>query len=246
MMRVLLVDNMTPSDPGQVLKALREAGAELDLRKPYAGDPLPSDSDDHDAMVVFGGEQSAIDDAVHPYLPTLAGLMRRFSDAGKSVLGICLGSQLLARAHGGDNLLGGSREFGWHEITLTHEGRGDPVLSAAGDAFDSFQWHSDSFTLPAGAVHLAMNAAVANQAFCIGRAAYGMQFHFEANRKVVVDWNVAFADQIDRIEPDWLTSYPEHEARHAAGADAAGLALARAWVATIRTEAVAEHAEAAT
>lgn len=233
-MRVLVVENMAHSDLGQVGLALQESGAEIDLCQPFTGQALPGDIHGHDALVVLGGEQSAVDDHIHPYLPELARLMRAFADAGKSVLGICLGSQLLARAHGGDNLLGKTREFGWHGVELTAEGKRDPVLSAAGSAFKSFEWHSDSFTLPPGAVHLAQNPAVANQAFRIGRAAYGMQFHFEAGTSVVEGWNRTFEGVINRLNPDWLPHYPQHAAKHAQQADEAGLALARAWVATIQ------------
>jgi GMP synthase (glutamine-hydrolysing) len=234
-MRVLVVENMIHSDLGQVGVALGEAGAEIDLRRPFTGEALPADIHAHDALVVLGGEQSAIDDHVHPYLPQLARLMRAFADADKAVLGICLGSQLLARAHGAENLLGQTCEFGWHDVALTAAGEGDPVLNAAGTSFPIFEWHADTFTLPAGAVRLATNPAVANQAFRIGRAAYGMQFHFEAGTRVVEDWNRIFEDQIMGIDPHWLERYPEHAARHAEQADAAGLALARAWVRTIRS-----------
>lgn len=240
-MRVLVIENMAHSDLGQVGVALRESGAEIDLRQPFAGQALPGGIHGHDALVVLGGEQSAVDDHIHPYLPELARLMRAFADAGKSVLGICLGSQLLARAHAGDNLLGKTREFGWHEVTLTKEGQNDPVLSAAGSAFKSFEWHSDSFTIPPGAVHLATNPTVTNQAFRIGRAAYGMQFHFEAGTPVVEGWNRTFETVINRIDPDWLQRYPEHAARHGQQADAAGLALARAWVATIQPAEAADN-----
>lgn len=235
-MRVLVVENMLHSDLGQVGVALAEAGAEIDLRRPFSGDELPGDASDHDALVVFGGEQSAVDDHVHPYLAVLAGLMKTFTEADKSVLGICLGSQLLARAHGGDNLLGRTREFGWHGVELTEEGRRDPVLGAAGEAFPSFEWHSDSFTLPPGAVHLATNPAVANQAFRVGRAAYGMQFHFEAATRVVENWNRIFEGQINGLDPHWFERYPERAAKYAEKADASGLTLARAWVGTIRSE----------
>ncbi len=234
-MRVLVVENMVHSDLGQVGVALDEAGAEIDLRRPFTGEALPADIHAHDALVVLGGDQSAVDDHIHPYLPELARLMRAFADADKAVLGICLGSQILARAHGAENLLGRTREFGWHQVELTSEGLSDPVLGAAGKTFTSFEWHSDSFALPEGAVHLATNPAVANQAFRIGRAAYGMQFHFEAGTPVVEGWNRVFEDQIMDLDPHWLERYPEHAARHAEQADAAGLALARAWVGTIRS-----------
>ncbi|MCD7110072.1 type 1 glutamine amidotransferase [Rhizobium sp. DKSPLA3] len=232
-MHVLVVENMPHSDLGLVGVALAEAGAGLDIRKAYAGDALPAGPDAYDGMVVLGGEQSALDDTLHPYLPVLCDLMRRFTETDRAVLGICLGSQLLARAHGGDNRLGAAREFGWHEIGLTAAGQADPVLSAAGARFPAFQWHSDTFTLPHAATVLAGNDAVPLQAFRIGRASYGTQFHFEAGTAVIGRWKAIYRDQIDRIDPGWLARSADLEAQHGAASDTAGLALARAFVRTI-------------
>lgn len=75
--------------------------------------PFPVDDTAHDAVVVAGRAAERLDDESHAYLPALAGLMRRFGDADKSVLGICLGSQLLARAYGAENRIGTAPEFGW-------------------------------------------------------------------------------------------------------------------------------------
>lgn len=232
-MRILIVENLRSTSLGQVELALTEAGAEQIWIRPWNGEALPSVSDGFQGMVVLGGEQSAVDDDVHPYLPDLARLMKRFGDDDKAVLGICLGSQLLARAHGGTNLLGRHREFGWHRVALTETGRADPVFAAVEGEFPIFEWHSDSFTLPEGAIHLAQSDAVANQCFRIGRASYGMQFHFEASRPVVEAWNRDFEATIERMMPGWLANYEAHAATDGVQADAAGLAIARAWVARI-------------
>lgn len=232
-MHVLVVENMPDSMLGLLGTALDEAGARLDIRKAYLGAPLPEGPDEHDALVVLGGEQSALDDELFPYLPQLAGLMKQFGDAGRAVLGICLGSQILARAYGADNLLGAAREFGWQTVALTREGLGDPVLSALGPRFPIFQWHADTFTLPDDAVHLAGNDTAAHQAFRVGRAAYGMQFHFEAGHAVVAAWKELYADQIERIDAGWRARSAELEAASGAAAEAAGLAIARAWIARI-------------
>lgn len=229
-MRILIVENFRRTSLGQVEVALTEAGAEQIWVRPLDGEVLPATSDGFDGMVVLGGEQNALDDELHPYLPGLAGLMKRFGDDDKAVLGICLGSQLLARAHGGTNLLGKHREFGWHRVALTETGKADPVFAAVDGEFPIFEWHSDSFTLPEGAVHLAQSGAVANQCFRIGRASYGMQFHFEASRPVVEAWNRDFKDTIERVMPGWLVDYDRHAATDGIQADAAGLAIARAWV----------------
>ncbi len=147
-MRVAIVENTKVTEAGQIGIALAEAGARTTTIRAFAGEALP-EFDDYDALVVFGGEQNARDDERHPYLPQLASLMRRFGDDGKAVLGICLGSQILARAYGGENLIGAAPEFGWRKIGRTEAGKSDPVLSAMPDSFLSFQWHDDTFQ-PAG------------------------------------------------------------------------------------------------
>ncbi len=232
-MRVAVVENTRVSPLGQVGTALAEAGAEIAIYRPFLDGALPEDRQAHDALVVLGGEQNAIDDARHPYLPALARLVRAYGKADKAVLGICLGAQILARGFGGANVLGTTTEFGWHRVRPTAAGADDPVLSAAGADFPIFQWHSDTFTLPDGAVHLAENGAVANQAFRIGRATYGTQFHFEANLGVVAEWTQSFADAAEAIRPGWQRDHPTLAAAYGPDADRAGLALARAWVALI-------------
>jgi len=232
-MRILIVENLRGTSLGQVEIALTEAEADQIWIRPWNAEVLPASTDGFDGLVVLGGEQSAVDDELHPYLPELARLMKRFGDEDKAVLGICLGSQLLARAHGGTNLLGKHREFGWHRVALTDIGKADPVFAAVDGEFPIFEWHSDSFTLPEGAIHLAHNGAVANQCFRIGRASYGMQFHFEASRPVVEAWNRDFEATIERMLPGWLADYETHAATDGVHADTAGLAIARAWVAQI-------------
>ena len=228
-MRVAIVENTRITHHGQVGVALHEAAALIDLWKPWADDRLPT-AEDADALVVFGGEQAATDDHTHPYLQRLAALMAAFTRADKPVLGICLGSQLLARAFGAENHLGVAPEFGWVDVTLTEAGRADPVLSAVPETFPIFQWHSDTFTLPEGAVHLAESPTARHQAFRIGRATYGTQFHFEANRPVVQDWSRTFPDLTERMAPGWSQAHPTLAATRGTKADQHGLALARAWV----------------
>lgn len=187
-MRIAIVENSRNTHYGQVGVALAEAGNLTDVYRPYLGGPLPGTDDRHAGIVVFGGDQSAMADDQHPYLADLARLMRGWGEAGRAVLGICLGSQILARGYGGRNQLGGATEYGWTEVRLTDQGRDDPVLGMVPPAFRSFQWHDDTFSLPPGALHLAVGQRVAHQAFRMAPRVYGMQFHFEANRSVVTRW----------------------------------------------------------
>ena len=232
-MRVLVVQNYDNEGTGQVGAALAEAGAEIDQRKPYKGEALPTDASGHDAMVMLGGAQNALDDALCPYFPALLDLIRDFEARDRSVLGICLGSQLIARAFGGDNQVGGASEFGWCGVSLTPEAKADAVLGALPEEFPIFEWHDDTFSLPKGAVRLAGSEVARNQAFRVGRAVYGFQFHFEADRPLVREWSEVFAPLIAPRHPDWTDRLDGEMARHGPAADAAGLAIARAWVAAI-------------
>lgn len=232
-MRVLVVQNYPNTGLGLVRRALDEAGAIIDLRHAYLGEALPVDDTEHDALVVLGGDQNALADDEYPYLPALARLTRQFGDAGKAVLGICLGSQIVARGYNAENILGRPTEFGWHDVIRTDQAIADALMSAVPERFPIFHWHSDTFSLPKGAVHLASTAMTANQAFLVGRAVYGIQFHFEADTILVEEWTHVFRDQITKIDADWLENYEDHVEGNGAAADAAGLALARAWVALI-------------
>ena len=233
-MRVLVIENYFGTTLGQVGAALDEAGFATDIRRVWDGGRLPPDPNGYDGLVVLGGEQSALDDEEHPYLPRVAALTRAFGEADKAVLGICLGAQLVARGHGAENILGRPIEFGWHAVAPTEAGRNDPVISALGDGAPLFHWHLDTFTLPPGATHLATSTMTEMQAFRIGRAVYGIQFHFEADRKLVAQWNRDFAELIAEEMPDWAERHARDALRHGAAADATGLAIAQAWVKLVR------------
>lgn len=231
-MRLAIVENTAITHHGQVGVALHEAGARITQYRPWLDGVLPA-PDSFDGLVAFGGEQSALSDASYPYLPRLAALMAEQAAAGKAVLGICLGAQVLARGLGAANHIGTTREFGWCEVALTEAGHTDAVLGGLPSGFPIFEWHSDTFTLPPGAVHLAHSAVAPAQCFRFGRAGYGMQFHFEASRTVVADWTRTFPDLVERLDPGWTAALPARAAQTGASADAHGLALARAWTALV-------------
>lgn len=232
-MRVLVIENYPKTTLGLVGEALAEAGIERRILRMHAGDTLPDSPEGFDALIMLGGAQDALDDANHPYLPKEAALARAFGEADKAVLGICLGAQVLARAYGARNILGRPLEFGWHPVTTTERGGADPVLSRIGGSAPIFHWHVDTFTLPPNAAHLASSAMTDTQAFRIGRAVYGIQFHFEAGTELVATWTRDFADEIKTHEPGWFERHPQEAATHGPAADAAGRGLARAWIAQI-------------
>lgn len=230
---VLAVVNFEGTELGQLEAVLEERGIQIDLRRPYAGDPLPDTSDEHDAIIVLGGGQNALADDHCPWFPHLIELMRGFVERDCALLGICLGSQLLARAYHGENIIGGAHEFGWHEVSLNEAGKADPVFKALPDNFPIFQWHDDTFGLPKDAIRLAGSPVANNQAFRIGRAAYGTQFHFEADRPMVSRWLEEFNDLVAKIGPDGRERIERDAPTLGNEADGHGVEIARAWAALV-------------
>jgi len=228
-MRIAIVENTHVTHHGQIGIALHEAAAVIDLYRPHIDGVLPAPGS-CDGLLVFGGEQSALDDAIHPYLPRLAHLMAETAARGTAVLGVCLGAQLFARGLGAENRLGVAPEFGWTAVSRL---AADPVLDQVPQDFAIMEWHSDTFTLPQGATHLARSSMAEVQAFRFGRAGYATQFHFEASRAVTRDWLRRFPETIERVSPGYGAKLEAEAQTHGIKADAHGLALARAWVGLI-------------
>ena len=116
---------------------------------------------------------------------------------------------------------------------MTEYAAGDPVLAALPRTFRPFQWHSDTFSLPPGAHHLAASSVAPVQAFRHGRATYGIQFHFEASRAVVKHWKRAKETWIAQRYPEFLQNHLALESAHGHEADSLGLSISRAWVGLI-------------
>jgi GMP synthase (glutamine-hydrolysing) len=107
---------------------------------------------------------------------------------GMPVLGICLGSQLLAKAAGARVYPNAVKEIGWYSLELTADAADDPLFARCPPNPTVFQWHGDTFELPPGATHLAQSAACRHQAFRIGQAAWGLQFHLEVTAEMIETW----------------------------------------------------------
>jgi GMP synthase (glutamine-hydrolysing) len=186
--RVLIVVHQEHSTPGRVGEVLELHGCALERRCPNLGDPLPDDLSPYAAGVVFGGPQSANDDHLPGIKAELDWLERTALPVGLPLLGICLGAQMIARVLGArvgphpDGLV----EIGYHPVYPT----------AAGAAyFDGptmfYQWHRETFEIPAGAAHLAHNDAFDAQAFRYDGRVYGIEFHPEMTLAMIERWTTS-------------------------------------------------------
>lgn len=182
---VLVVVHQENSTPGRVGDFLLERGYRLDRRCPCIGEPLPSDLSGYAAVVVFGGPQSANDLHLPGIRSELDWLERHALPAELPLLGICLGAQEIARVLGAK--VGphpeGVAEIGYFPVCPTAQ---------AGGFLDGttyfYQWHSETFDIPAGAVHLAQSEDFPAQAFRYDERVYGIEFHPEITREMIDRW----------------------------------------------------------
>jgi GMP synthase-like glutamine amidotransferase len=136
------------------------------------------------------------DENVYPWLAVEKAFLAETVAAGKTIVGVCLGAQLLADVLGARVYRGAHKEIGWFPIVLTPEARSlDPFRSLAA-CQEVFHWHGDTFDLPAGAVHLASSAVCSNQAFLYGGRVLGLQFHVESTPESVRDLVTNCADEL--------------------------------------------------
>lgn len=174
--------------PGLISEVAGERGLAIDLCRLYDGELLPA-LDELRGLVVMGGPMGVTDIEAHPYLAGERELIADAIERQIPVLGVCLGAQLMAAGMRAEVYAGAREEIGAGTVTLTAEGRSDPVLGGDEPVLPVVHWHGETFDLPEGAVLLASSEAYPHQAFRIGRSAYGLQFHVEVNQALHSDWH---------------------------------------------------------
>ena len=179
--RVLVIRHSEIDQPGAFGGVMEEAGIAWHPLDPWQGEPMPT-LEDYDAVLAMGGPQQADEEHLYPWLAHEKALLRDAVARGMPVLGVCLGCQLLADAHGGTVAALPEGEVGILDFSLTEEGRADPLFAGLPADPLTMQWHLNAVTaLPRRAVLLASSPACAIQAFRLGERAYGVQFHMEVD-----------------------------------------------------------------
>lgn len=204
-MSELLVFQHDEADaPGTIGRALAARGVPVRMVRMFAGDAPPPDLARARGIVSMGGGMSANDAPDNPFLAGEMRLLERAARHGLPVLGVCLGSQLLAAALGARVRRMDAREIGWHPVTLDEAAADDPLFAELRPAFTPFHWHGERFDLPDGAVALARSSLTPIQAFRFGERAYGLQFHFETTATTLADMLRGAEDELasDGLTPD--------------------------------------------
>lgn len=161
---------------GTIENWVRSGGHSLGATHFYRGDSLPR-IDAVDLLVVMGGPMNIHEEADYPWLAAEKRFIEQAVTAGRRVLGICLGAQLIADVLGAKVYANADKEIGWFPIEKTQSA--PELFSAFPQRIEVFHWHGDTFDIPAGAVHAARSAGCANQAFVYDERVAGLQFHLE-------------------------------------------------------------------
>jgi len=201
-MRVVVLQHEPMEGPGVWAEALLEAGARVEcVLVPRSG--LPVGAERADLVVSMGGSMSVNDDL--PWIGAETALLADRIRSRAPVLGVCLGSQLIARAAGGVVEPGPGFEIGFHEVELTPEGAADGIMARLPRRLAVLQWHGEHFRDVPDAVSLARSREEPTQAFRVGRA-YGLLFHLEATLHSIAAMSRAFPGDLKRggLEPDAL------------------------------------------
>ena len=186
---------------------------------------------DADLLVVLGGPVGAYDDALYPFVAAEAECIGRRLAAGKPILGVCLGAQLMARMLGAEVVPMATKEIGFSPLTLTEAGRRSPLRHL--ENIPVLHWHGDQFDIPAQAVALAATDACPHQAFSLGNQVLALQFHLEVAPQMLEAWLVGHANELhqQRIDPRELRA--QAQALGCTGAQVASVILTD-WLARLR------------
>ena len=184
MLRIRSLQHVAFEDAAEIGSWAAMRGHRLDATRLFKAQPLPA-LDDFDWLLVMGGPMSVGEEGAYPWLPDEKKLIRCAIENNKTVLGICLGAQLIASALGARVHRNAQKEIGWFPVSLTPEGARASALSGFPPGFTAFHWHGDTFDLPEGGLHLARSEACAHQAFLVGDRVLGLQFHLECSQASV-------------------------------------------------------------
>jgi len=184
-MRIHYLQHVPFEGLGHIETWIGKTGCQLSCTRVYEGESLP-DTGEFDWLIILGGPMSVHDAHLYPWLRHEKILIKAAIDEGKSVLGICLGAQLIADVLGASVYPAEQKEIGWFPVYKTRHS----ILGVFGmfpDTFDAFHWHGETFDLPHEAVHLFKSGGCENQGFVFRKKVIGFQFHMESTPESVKD-----------------------------------------------------------
>jgi GMP synthase (glutamine-hydrolysing) len=196
--RILVLQHAEPEHLGRIADALSDACVEYTYLRADLGHPIPSTLDGYQGLIVMGGPQSVYEEERYPFLGPEKALVRHAVLMKRPVLGVCLGSQLIAEVLGSRVYPGAAPELGWKEVRISAEAALDPILGHLPPALTPLHWHGDIYDLPDGATPLGSSELAPVQGFSWKQQVYGLLFHLEMTLQQLIDMTAEFPDDLTR------------------------------------------------
>ena len=178
--RILIIQHIDIESPGIILNFMKEKGISFDCRK------IENDNTnllDYDGLIIMGGPMSVNDKDHYSFIDKEIELLKHYLRINKPILGICLGSQIIASALNSSIYKNSKQELGWHTVSLTQNN--DTIFENLENNFLAFHWHGDIFDLPNNSIKLASSQISNIQAFVFQKNCYGLLFHLEVTKEIV-------------------------------------------------------------
>lgn len=213
MAKIIVLQHHPAENLGVIAEALEGAALAWQYVRVHAGQPIPKELRGAGGLIVLGGPQTVYQLDRYPYLREVIRLIEDALKADKPILGICLGSQLLAATLGAKVYRAGEREIGWYPVRPSAAARDDRLMRGLPGEFVAAHWHSDVFDLPDGASALASSERTAVQAYRYRDNAYGLLFHAEMTAEILSALVGEFGDGLTRVGVDgaaMLTDSPRY------------------------------------
>ena len=196
-MRIHILQHESFESPGIIEDWIRKKNHKISFTRFYEKDNLP-DLDELDWLIIMGGPMGVYDEEKFPWLKDEKIFIKHAINEGKIVLGICLGSQLIAASLGAKVYPNKFKEIGWMDVSLTENSKINFLFSSLPKKMKVFQWHGDTFDLPLGTVHLARSEACKNQAFIFKEGVLALQFHCEVTESTLHEMLEASRNELEK------------------------------------------------
>ena len=186
---IVIVKHIDIEGPGTLGDFLKKKNILFKTIELAQGEPLPQNLKGIQAVVVLGGPMNVYEEDKYPFLKVEDIFIKEVIKKEIPYLGICLGSQLLAKACGAKVVKSPVQEIGWYKIQMTPDGIQDPFLKGFDPNVTIYHWHEDMFQISQDGVLLATGDGCPHQAFRVGKNAYGIQFHIEITDRSIKEWS---------------------------------------------------------
>ncbi len=197
---ILFIKHIDIEGPGTIADFLEDNKIPYTTIDLSSGGKLPQLKKVFQAVICLGGPMNVYEEEKYPFLKEEDSWLQKVVIEEVPFLGVCLGAQLIAKATGARVIKNPEKEIGWYKIVLSDSGLNDALFKDFSEVFKVFQWHGDTFGIPAGGKRLAFSELCQNQTLKYGRNIYGIQFHVEITKDMIIQWSDAYKGELESLK----------------------------------------------